>query len=252
MAKLTNHVIIEAPPEAVWEVVAHQFDRIGEWATAIPLSAAGTPQRSAVDAPVAGRVCRTGVRMVPEAAETIVAYDEAGRTLTYEATAGLPGFVTVARNRWEVMGLGTRRARVAFEAQIEVRGLLGRLTWWLLVAQLGRTGRYVLDDLKHYVEHGEPSPRKQRQLRRASARAGARPPGAVLDADTPGRLAAQRLRNTLRLNAGFSTVTGVVLAAVPERIAGVIGTGHPGWLAGTSMRQRGNSRRFVGVSVQAT
>jgi hypothetical protein len=37
-------------------------------------------------------------------------------------------------------------------------------------AQAGRTGRYLLDDLKHYVEHGAPSPRKQRQLDRAAAR----------------------------------------------------------------------------------
>jgi hypothetical protein len=35
--------------------------------------------------------------------------------------------------------------------------------------QVGRTGRHLLDDLKHYCEHGTPSPRKQRKLDRAAA-----------------------------------------------------------------------------------
>jgi hypothetical protein len=34
-----------------------------------------------------------------------------------------------------------------------------------------RTGRYLLDDLRHYVEHGVPSPRKQRRLDRAAVSA---------------------------------------------------------------------------------
>lgn len=44
-----------------------------------------------------GRVCRTGVSLAPEVTETIIAYDKPGRTLTYQATAGMPDFVTVAR-----------------------------------------------------------------------------------------------------------------------------------------------------------
>jgi hypothetical protein len=32
---------------------------------------------------------------------------------------------------------------------------------------MGRVGVHVLDDLRHYVEHKKPSPRKQRQLDRA-------------------------------------------------------------------------------------
>ncbi len=38
---------------------------------------------------------------------------------------------------------------------------------WMILAQIGRTSRHLADDLRHYVETGQPSPRKQRQLRRA-------------------------------------------------------------------------------------
>jgi hypothetical protein len=34
--------------------------------------------------------------------------------------------------------------------------------------QMARAGVHVLDDLRSYVEHGKPSPRKQRQLNRSS------------------------------------------------------------------------------------
>jgi hypothetical protein len=164
MFALTNHIIIEAPADAVWEVVAGRFDRIGEWATAIPASAAVPGVPAATDAPVPGRVCRTGIALVPEVTETIVEYDHAGRSLTYQATDGLPAFVTLARNRWRVEALDARRSRVEFRARLEVRGLLGWLARWWLLARVGRTGGHLLDDLKHYVEQGIPSARKRRQL----------------------------------------------------------------------------------------
>src|SRR6266545_1705961 len=125
MFELTRSVVVEAPAEAVWQVIADGFDRIGQWATAIPASAAYPVPDPATGAPVPGRVCRTGVALVPEVTETIVAFDDAGRSLTYEATAGMP-------------------------------------------ARVGRTGRYLLDDLKYHVEHGVASPRKRRQLARSA------------------------------------------------------------------------------------
>ncbi len=167
MFELTRSVVVEAPAEAVWQVIADGFDRIGQWATAIPASAAYPVPDPATGAPVPGRVCRTGVALVPEVTETIVAFDDAGRSLTYEATAGMPAFVTLARNRWQVTAVGDR-ARVTIAAELRVRGPLGWLARWWLLARVGRTGRYLLDDLKYHVEHGVASPRKRRQLARSA------------------------------------------------------------------------------------
>jgi Polyketide cyclase / dehydrase and lipid transport len=166
MPLLTSHIIIDAAAESVWEVVAHRFDRIGDWATAIPSSTA-TAEPSAVGAPVAGRVCHTGLRQAPEVTETVMAYDNTDRTLTYQATAGLPAFIALARNQWQVTALDDGRTQVTFAAHVEVRGLLGRLAWWVLLLQVRYTGRHLLADLKHYVERGTPSARKQRKARTA-------------------------------------------------------------------------------------
>ena len=154
-------------PPTRYGVVGVHFDRIGEWATAIPASTAATGEVGVTQAPMTGRTCQTGLRWLPQVSETIVAYDDAARTLTYEAQ-GMPAFVVVARNRWVVTPEGAQRCRVSYDAVFETRGVLGRLARGPALVGVWLTGRHTLDDLKHYVERGAPSPRKQRQLRKAA------------------------------------------------------------------------------------
>ena len=201
MSALTSAIVIDAPADRVWQVIAHQFDRIGDWATAIPASAAVAVAPSPVDAPVAGRVCHTGVRMVPTVIETVVAYDEVARTLTYEATDGMPSFVNLARNRWQVTKITDTQSRVDFRAQLDVRGPLGALARWWLLARVAKHGRYLLADLKHYVERGEPSPRKRPQPGHAGD------PVLAVGAWPTTR----RARAALRANTVFSIASGVIL-----------------------------------------
>jgi len=162
MTDLTQHVVVNASAEAVWEVVAGRFDRIGEWAAAIPASGVAAADVALVDlaAPVPARVCETGIRALPRITETIVGFDSANRTLTYEATEGMPSFVTAARNTWTVTALSATRCRVDIVAEFSTRGLLGRLARAAILARVLRDGRHLLEDLKHYVETGTPSPRK--------------------------------------------------------------------------------------------
>src|SRR5437016_2933065 len=100
MPELSTDLIVAAPAERVWDVIGRRFDHIGDWSTAIlaspaiptPLTrppAASAPASSmaaaGANAPVAGRVCQTGIRLVGEITETLIAYDDANRTLTYQA-----------------------------------------------------------------------------------------------------------------------------------------------------------------------
>src|SRR5262249_55527711 len=75
MPPLSSSITVDAPADHVWDIVAHRFDRIGEWATVIPSSAAApesmplastSSATTPVDVPVAGRVCHTGMHAVPE------------------------------------------------------------------------------------------------------------------------------------------------------------------------------------------
>jgi hypothetical protein len=53
-------------------------------------------------------------------------------------------------------------------AQFQARGALGVLVGWAATAQTWRNARLLEADLGHYMRHGTPSPRKQRQLSRAA------------------------------------------------------------------------------------
>jgi hypothetical protein len=196
MQPLSSSITIEASADHVWSIVAHRFDRIGEWATVVPSSAAATVS-TPLDAPIAGRVCQTGMRAAPEVTETVVAYDESAKTLTYQATAGLPALVTLARNTWRVTPLTEEQTQVTHAGQLEVRGLLGALAKRRLRTRAARDGRHLLDDLKHFAEHGRPSPRK---LRDPVAAVGTLP-------------ASRHLRAALRTNAVFSLASALALIA---------------------------------------
>jgi len=97
--------------------------------------------------------------------EQLIAYDQARRTLTYQAQ-DLPAFVTLARNTWTVIPVGDSRCRVTLEAHFQARGALGMLASCAAVLQARRNARRLEADLGHYLRHGTPSPRKQRQLSR--------------------------------------------------------------------------------------
>ena len=157
--KLSGQVTIEASADRVWEILGHQFATVGEWATAIDDSG---PTDEPTDG-LPGRVCQTGMRAFPAVTERIVNFDETNRTLTYEAT-GLPALVGKARNTWWVSPVGQQRARARFDGVLETRGLAGLVIALPLRLRMRHETRTVLDDLKHYAEHGTPSRSKQRRL----------------------------------------------------------------------------------------
>jgi hypothetical protein len=164
MTEFAVEIVIAAPADRVWDVVGHHFDRIGEWSTAVPASAATAGDGGFA---VPGRVCRTGTRLAPEVTETLTAYDDAGRTLTYEA-AGLPAFVVLARSTWTVVPIDDRRCRLRLRARFETRGAAGVLGRWAIRVRAHRAARHLAGDLGHYAVTGVPSRRKQRRLRGAA------------------------------------------------------------------------------------
>jgi hypothetical protein len=166
---ITKRAIVNASADEVWRVVAHEFDRIGSWATAVPVSRASDDGPELTGCPVWGRTCQTSMGMFPEVQERIVAYDEAHRTLTYEPIGGTPGFIATARNTWRVVAVDERRSEVSFAAVVTAHGIAGPLLAVAMRLMLTRAGGQVLDDLSDYVEHGRPTPRKQRQLDRGWA-----------------------------------------------------------------------------------
>lgn len=194
---IERHIDIAAPADRVWEVLGRGFTHVGLWASAIPSSIA-TPDGD-------GRVCSVaGAPGIDTVEERLTAYDDPTRTLTYVADSGMPGAIGAASNTWRVEPLGAGSSRVTTAAAIEVVGP-ARFAGPLLRLAFGALGRRTLGDLKHYVERGVPSPRKQRAL------------GA--DGGDGGAL----LATVMSGNVAFSAVSGVTLLAAATGLDDVLG-----------------------------
>jgi hypothetical protein len=158
--QLRSHLAINAPATEVWQVIAHQFDAIGQWASSIPASYAVPEAPAPLGAEVGARVCATGVRGFKDVREQFTFYDEQAMRLAYEATAGLPWIVRHANNHWHVRPLGQSRCEVDAQADVDLRAVPGVFLAPLLKVQMHRLGCQVLEELKYFVEHGQPHPRK--------------------------------------------------------------------------------------------
>jgi hypothetical protein len=158
--QIRSHTTINAPAAAVWRVIAHQFDAIGEWASSIPTSYAAPEVSPPPGAEVGARVCATGVRGFQDVHEQYTFYDEGSMRFTYEATAGLPSIVRHAENSWQVFSLDQSRCQVEAQAVVDLRTVPGLILAPLLRMQMHRLGRQTFEELKYYVEHLQPHPRK--------------------------------------------------------------------------------------------
>ncbi|MBI4940030.1 MAG: SRPBCC family protein [Actinobacteria bacterium] len=156
--KMTAEIRIPAPADEAWQLVGTRFGDIASWAAPIVASSLDR------DAAAAGAVRTCHVQgfgpmgdMVVR--ERLVAFDDARRSLTYDAVDGMPSFVRRATNRWTVTADGAQGCVVRSDVTM-------RLAWWLrpmapLVAGRLRTeARGVLEELGHVLGTGRPHPRK--------------------------------------------------------------------------------------------
>ncbi|SRR6266700_4541501 len=158
--QLKSHMTINASAKKVWHVLAHDFDTIGQWASAIPRSQAIADLPAPVGAQVGGRICTTAVPGFAAVQETFMSYDEASMHFAYQATEGRPWFLKHAENHWMVRSLGPQTSLVETRAELDVRLFPGLFLAPLLKLHMGRVGAQSLEELKYYVEHDQPHPRK--------------------------------------------------------------------------------------------
>ncbi len=146
----------------LWEIVAHDFDRVGEWSSAVQASAPN-PEATAPDgATVGGRVCATTFGDIQE---TFIDYDEAARRYTFRAT-GLPSYITLAQNTVEVVPAGPGRSSVSLGIRMETNAV-GKVMGPMFAIKLKNTLDTFLVELKDFAERGELSNRKHKQLAKA-------------------------------------------------------------------------------------
>jgi polyketide cyclase/dehydrase/lipid transport protein len=163
--QFTKTKIINTPTDRVWKVVAHDFDRVGDWSSAVAASSPNTDTPVPDGATVGGRVCVTPG--FGDLTEAFTDYSEDNKEFVYEAD-GLPSFVTLARNHITVRPAGTGRSEVQLEVTMETKGV-GKVMGPMLAIKMKSTLDTFLDELAAYVELGEISRKKTKQLAKAGS-----------------------------------------------------------------------------------
>src|SRR5258708_13169661 len=119
--QLKGHMTINASAQKVWGVLAHDFDTIGQWASAMPASQAIADLPAPAGAEVGGRVCSTAVAGAARVQETFTYYDEPSMRFAYQSIEGRPWFLKHAENHWMVRSLGPHTSLVETRPDLTVR-----------------------------------------------------------------------------------------------------------------------------------
>lgn len=149
---------VNAPAEKLWQILAEDYDRVGEWTSEIAQSSPNP------DLPTGeGRVCATPG--FGDVKETITAFNESERQFSYAAEIStFPFFVKSVGNTWRVEADGPNRTVVHMHLQARLLPVFAQLMGPVMKRQMGKSADTILEELKHYAETGQIHPRKQRQL----------------------------------------------------------------------------------------
>ena len=169
--KITKHVTIEASADKVWKVFAHDFDQASEWMASVPKSYGKNLSKEFEGAKSSGRVCEldanpNGIK----ASEEFLAYDEKNKSCTVEISLlNTPALVPILRNvlNFSVKDSGQNQSAVTWIVTPKLKpvaSLLYPLTYPLIKFGLGLFMGQITEELKYFVENGEPHPRKVKAM----------------------------------------------------------------------------------------
>jgi Polyketide cyclase / dehydrase and lipid transport len=164
--QLIGQVTINAPARNVWHILAREYSSIGRWASAIPQSEAVTDLPPPAGAAVCGRVCSTAMSGFSAVREQFTYYDEHAMRFGYQATDGRPAFITHAENNWQIRALTPETCVVEARGELDIWLFPGLFLAPLLKLQMDRAAAQLFEELKYYVEHDQPHPRKLKEQRK--------------------------------------------------------------------------------------
>ncbi|MDD9979137.1 MAG: SRPBCC family protein [Boseongicola sp.] len=120
MKLVTNHVI-DAPFDAVWDLMGERFADIGQWSD--------TVVKSSMDRPIGKGAIRTcELKPTPAASgtikEEITLFDRDQHAFAFDIVDGLPGFMRKVNSHWRLERHGQYQTRATNTLTIKV-------AWWM-------------------------------------------------------------------------------------------------------------------------
>jgi hypothetical protein len=154
MIHIQRELIVRKPIKDVWAVLYGDFVNVGKWASGIYHSRPGTPEEGL------DRVCDTFTGTLYEKFNFV---DEENHMFEVNAT-GLPFFVTNTTGSWSLDEIDESTTKAVFEFKINTKGVIGTIMQIPMKSRLNKGVDRTLDDIKTYIETGEVTERKAREL----------------------------------------------------------------------------------------
>lgn len=149
-------VLIEKNIDEIWEVLGNQFSEVHVWSTNfISSKAGGEPKLPGLDYLHRETMTESG-----ENFQELDNFDPVNYSLSYHVSKGGPGIAQNAIGRWSLTKTENNQTRMKVHFSLETKGLLGFILSPVMSKKVGRASAEIVDELKYYLEHGEPHPRK--------------------------------------------------------------------------------------------
>ncbi|GAA0873367.1 hypothetical protein GCM10009117_25140 [Gangjinia marincola] len=158
-------IVVNAPIDEVWQVLAVEFGDIGKWASGVDASEGSGAPINGSSCPE--RVCKINATGFSDTKERITIYDEDGHLLKYTLFHGLPGFVKDAFNTWQLFSKDNN-THIKAHTEMRATGLMGSLTKGFMIKNTQKVLNAMCEELKYYVENGEPHLNKVKAIAKYS------------------------------------------------------------------------------------
>ncbi|WP_298316026.1 SRPBCC family protein [uncultured Aquimarina sp.] len=161
-----KEIIINKRIEEVWEILGNQFGDAYKWASGLNHSKAFSPP-VINGAPSNNRSCELPSGKIKE---VIRKFDPSNYVLEYEVIEGFPFFVDTAINNWQLTKISSEETKVNMHLIVKTKGLIGSVMNPMMKMQLKKQLIHIPNDLKYYVETGNPSQNKAKELEQLSTK----------------------------------------------------------------------------------
>lgn len=163
---IKKEILVNSSIEETWDVLGNQFGEAYQWASGLNHSNGyGKPQLEGASCSV--RDCDTSQGKIKEVLRT---FDPKRYVIEYEVVEGFPFFVDTAINKWRLTKNGSS-TKVDIDFNLKTKGIMGAIMKPMMKMQMNKLIGFVLEDFKHFVETGQPSPRKAKELAKKPAMA---------------------------------------------------------------------------------
>ncbi|HAS46247.1 MAG TPA: hypothetical protein DCS93_37550 [Microscillaceae bacterium] len=164
--EITQEIIINKSVADCWAVLGDQYTEVYKWASAVHHAEGdGNPGINGASCDVRG----CSVEGIGKIEERLIAFDPQAHFLAYMVTKGLPAMMQEAKNSWKLTAINHHQTRLNMKATIQPRGLLANLMKPMIRMQFSKLTRHLTEEFKHYVETGQPHPRKLKMNRKMAA-----------------------------------------------------------------------------------